>query len=306
MLNQIAIITTLRCDLKCQHCLRGFPKERPDFPIELLDKLLTEAMPFGARHIGLTGGEPHLHPEFETMVEKIVAYGYTWHFVSHGQRTEPYLPLMEKYRDTFHHVSISIDGAIASTHDKIRQRQGAFDHAIASVKQYVQAGYKVKIGMTLNQKNKTEMEAMLNLAGELGANSLGFAGTIPTAWNQHLFLSDEESLGLWQKANELRGQTGFDIQTVSALYTRGGVNFCNILNLHELTFNSRGELIFCCDTIENGAVIGSLNGQSFSSLVQEWLAQSSALQQQRVKIITSGNLGQGFDTCAFCNNHFNH
>lgn len=101
MLTNLALITTTRCDLKCQHCLRGFPKERPDFPIELLDKLLIEAIPFGVKHVGLTGGEPHLHPQFEQIVEKIVSYGYTWHFVSHGQRTEPYLPIMERYRDSF-------------------------------------------------------------------------------------------------------------------------------------------------------------------------------------------------------------
>jgi len=103
MLRNIAIITTLRCDLKCEHCLRGFPKQRPDFPVELLDKLLTEAMPFGVKHVGLTSGEPHLHPEFDEMVEKIAAYGYTWHFVSHGQRAEPYLPLMERYKDKVTH-----------------------------------------------------------------------------------------------------------------------------------------------------------------------------------------------------------
>jgi hypothetical protein len=143
------------------------------------------------------------------------------------------------------------------------------------------------------------------LARELGAGNVGFGGTIPTAWNSHLLLSDEESLHLWQKANELREKTAYDIRTVSALYTRGGVNFCNVLNFRELTFNSRGELMFCCDTIEHGAVIGSLAEQSFSSLAQKWLAQSFALQQERARQITTGNMGQGFDTCAFCNRYFN-
>lgn len=304
MLNNIAIITTLRCDLKCEHCLRGYPKDRPDFPMGLLDKLLTEAIPFGARYVGLTGGEAHLHPQFEQMVEKIVAYGYSWHFVSHGQRTEPYLPLMEKYRDHFQHVAISIDGAVASTHDEIRQKKGAFDRAIGSVKQYVQAGYKVKISTVLNQRNKHEMEAMVNLARDLGVSSIGVGGVIPITWNKHLSLSDEESLHLWQEAKDLREKTGFDVKTMSCLHTRGGVNFCNVLNFHKLTFNSRGELIFCCDTIERETVIGSLAEQSFSSLAQEWISQSSALQRERATRIANGNLGQGFDTCAFCNDYF--
>lgn len=304
MLNQIAIITTLRCDLKCQHCLRGFPKERPDFPMELLDKLLTEALPFGARHVGLTGGEPHLHPQFEKMVEKIVAYGYSWHFVSHGQRTEPYLPLMERFRDKFKSVSISLDGAVAQTHDEIRQRKGAFNQAVTAIKKYVQAGFKVKVGMTLNQKNKNEWKAMLDLAKDLGINRVGFGGTIPTSWNQDLILNDSESLGLYERISALRQSAEIEIDTVSSLYTRGGVNFCRILNLHELTFNSLGELIFCCDTIENGSAIGSLQKHSFAELVKLWLVQSANLQAQRAERITRGNMGTGFDTCTFCNAYF--
>jgi MoaA/NifB/PqqE/SkfB family radical SAM enzyme len=304
MLTELAIITTLRCDLKCQHCLRGFPRERPDFPLDLFDKLLAEAMPFGIRHVAFTGGEPHLHPQFEKLVEKISAYGYTWHFVSHGQRTEPYLPIMERYGEKFKHVSISLDGATSATHDNIRNKRGAFEQAIESVRKYTQAGYKVKIGMTLNQVNKSEMEAMIDLAKEAGAFEVGFGGTIPTPWNQHLLLSDEESMRLWETSNELRKKTKFSIHTVSALHTRGGVNFCNILNLPKLTFNPRGELIFCCDTINNGAVIGSLAENKLVSLIEKWLEKSSALQAQRAKQIAEGRMGNGFDTCAFCNGYF--
>jgi MoaA/NifB/PqqE/SkfB family radical SAM enzyme len=121
MLSHITIIAAMRCDLKCAHCLRGFPKECPDFPMDLLDKLLTEALPFGAKHVAITGGEPHLHPDFEAMVDKIVAYGYTWHFVTNCQRTEPYLRVMEKHKDKVSHVAVSIDGATAETHDEIRK-----------------------------------------------------------------------------------------------------------------------------------------------------------------------------------------
>jgi MoaA/NifB/PqqE/SkfB family radical SAM enzyme len=306
MLSHLVLINTLRCDLKCAHCLRGFPHERPDFPLELLDKLLTEALPFGANHVALTGGEPHLHPEFDALVDKIVAYGYTWHFVTNGQQTEPYLPLMEKYKNSFRRVSVSLDGAVASTHDEIRQRQGAFERAIASIKQYVQSGYVVKIGMTLNQKNKNEMEAMVNLARELGASSLGFGGTIPASWNQGLGLNDEEALRLWQKANELREETGFDIHTVSALHTRGGVNFCNILNFFKLTFNTKGEMIFCCDTIEHGAAIGSLAENSLAVLIEKWLGKSAALQAERARKIAQGRMKDGFDTCAICNGYFSY
>ncbi len=306
MINHLTMITTLRCDLKCQHCLRGYADERPDFPLELLDKLLVEALPFGANHVALTGGEPHLHPQFEQLVEKIVAYGYTWHFVSNGQQTEPYLPLMEKYRESFRHVTLSIDGATAKTHDELRQRPGAFEKVVAAARRYVELGYKVRLSSTLNQKNQNELADLVELGAQLGAYALGFAGTIPTPWNQELVLSDQEALELYQQSLALRRQVSLELQTVSSLHTRGGVNFCNILNLCELAFNSRGELIFCCDTTENGAVIGALREFSLAHLIKRWLVQSSHLQAKRAEWIAAGKMGEKFDTCRFCNNFLKH
>jgi len=303
MLSHLVIINTLRCDLTCAHCLRGFPHERPDFPLDLLDKLLTSALPFGANHVALTGGEPHLHPEFDALVDKIVAYGYTWHFVTNGQRTEPYLRALERHQDKLSHVTVSMDGARAETHDALRGRVGAFDKVVAAVKEYVGRGCKVKISSSLNQKNKGEAAALLELARGLGACGINFAGTIPTAWNADLILNDHESLELHQQLAQLRESSSFPIHTLSSLYTRGGVNFCNNLNLRDLVFNPRGELIFCCDTTESGAVTGSLREHSFADLVKLWLKQAHELQAERAERIAAGSMGEKFDTCAFCNAH---
>ena len=300
MLTNIALITTMRCDLKCRHCLRGYPEERPDFPLELMDKLLTQALPFGARHVGLTGGEPHLHPEFGKIVEKIVAYGYTWHIVSNGQKTAPYLPLMEKYREKFKYVSLSVDSASPALHDEIRNHRGAFKRVMHAIKEYKSHGYPVHLACTLNRRNKGEVSDLVKMAKELGAESIGFGGTIPTPWNQELVLEDEEALILWQQIIRLQKQIDLNSRTFSGLHSRGGVNFCNILNLRELAFNSQGEVMFCCDTINHGAVIGSLANYSVSELIQIWLEHSFELQKLRTRQIASGQMGSGFDTCLFC------
>lgn len=62
MINALVIITTLRCDQTCAHCLQGHPDERPDFPLDIYAKLLRDARPFGAKLISFSGGEPRLHP----------------------------------------------------------------------------------------------------------------------------------------------------------------------------------------------------------------------------------------------------
>ena len=303
MLSSIALINTTRCDLKCQHCLRGFPENRQDFPLDLLDKLLTEASVFGARQVGLTGGEAYLHPQFEQMVETIVRYGYTWHFTSNGQSTKVYLPLMKRTREQFTHLTVSIDGVNAETHDDIRNKKGAFEKVLASVRLYVKEGFRVQATMVLNQKNREQIEDFIALAENLGIKAVVFGGIIPTAWNQHLSLSDEEYLKLYQNIGNLRKKAKFKVSTTSSLYTRGGVNFCDVLNLREIAFNPQGEMIFCCDTTENGAVIGSLRKFPLKELIQRWLELSANLQAKRTEEIATGNLVEGFDTCSYCN-HF--
>lgn len=304
MLSSIALINTTRCDLRCQHCLRGFPENRQDFPLDLLDKLLTEASIFGARQVGLTGGEAYLHPEFEQMVETIVRYGYTWHFTSNGQNSKVYLPLMKRTREKFTHLTVSIDGVNAQTHDDIRNKKGAFEKVLASVRLYIKEGFRVQATMVLNQKNKRQTEDFIALAEELGIKAVIFGGIIPTAWNQHLSLSDDEYLKLYQKIGDLREKAKIKVSTTSSLYTRGGVNFCDVLNLREIAFNPQGEMIFCCDTTENGTVIGSLREYPLKALIQRWLELSAQLQSKRAEEIATGNFGKGFDTCSYCNRFF--
>jgi len=304
MLTKLILITTYRCDLHCQHCLQGFPREHLDFPVELLEKLLTEAMPFGARQVNLTGGEAHLHPQFEYIVETIAGYGYTWGLISHGQRTEPYLPSMKKFRKQFKSVSLSLDGAMPELQDELRGQQGAFERVTSSVKTYVDNGFEVWIKTSLNQKNKMQLEEFVEIAANLRAKGIMFAGTIPFAWNQHLLLSDEEALELYNKIISLRPHAPVELKTSSALYTRGGVNFCQVLNLSNITISPRGNFDFCCDVHQPKGAIGSLRDNSFSKLVQTWLKNSARLQNKRAEQIASGMMGERFDTCAFCNDYF--
>ena len=301
MLTNLAILTTSRCDLKCQHCLRGFPQERTDFPIELLDKLLTEAMPFGARHVELTGGEPCLHPQFEQIVEKIVSYGYSWHFTSNGQKTKPYLSLIEETREQFGHVTLSIDGVDAKTHDAIRNKEGAFQKVMEAARLYVKKGYRVQANLVLNRINKGQVKDYISLGEELGLVRVTFAGTTSAPWNQDLLLSEAESLELYQQILLLRETAKIKVNTASALHTRGGVNFCDTLNMKKLYFNSHGEMIFCCDTDHPKSVIGSLYEYSLKELMAIWLEKSMHLQKRRLEIISQGRLEAWFDTCGFCN-----
>ena len=40
MLKNLILFATTRCDLKCAHCLRGYPTRHDDLPLDLLPNLL--------------------------------------------------------------------------------------------------------------------------------------------------------------------------------------------------------------------------------------------------------------------------
>jgi hypothetical protein len=65
-------------------------------------------------------------------------------------------------------------------------------------------------------------------------------------------------------------------------------------------------MVFCCDINEEGtaAVLGRLGEQPLAELIGRWLRTSADLQTERTRRIASGEMGEGFDTCAFCNQYF--
>ncbi len=296
----LTLITTLRCDLKCAHCLRGYPVERPDFPIDLLPRLLVEAKPFGTTHVSLTGGEPHLHPRFEQMINMIVHAGYTWSVVSNGMRTEPYIPVLDRFGDQLTHITLSIDGTTPETHNAIRGSTDAFERVTAAARHYVNLGIKVRISVSLNQTNQHELESFVELANDLGAQSISFGGTIPATWNTQLQLSDKDRQALHRRIEELKQVTDYPIKHLSSLRSGDGVYFCANIQLNVLTFNPRGDFLFCCDMNSFGAVIGSLYRQPLAELVKLWLRRSAELQRLRIDLLQQVKTPPGFDSCAFC------
>lgn len=301
MLYTLVLLTTTRCDLKCQHCLRGFPYKQADIPLDIVEQLLVDAKDFGARHVAFTGGEPCLHPKFRTLVSLVADHDYTWSFISHGGMYDRYEPLVTQYKERVKQVSLSLDGATAETHDTIRQKPGAFDRVTTAIRLFAQQGFTVRVVTTLNNVNQSELEDILLLAVKLGAQRFHCTGTIPTMWNRHLYLKDAERETLFQRLRRIQNDLPIHVTHASSLHTPGGVNFCHMLNLHKLTISARAQMLFCCDTIGKGAVVGSLKTHSLPSLLRRWMGLSAQLQQERIQRLSTGATCEGFNSCSFCN-----
>jgi radical SAM protein with 4Fe4S-binding SPASM domain len=69
-------------------------------------------------------------------------------------------------------VSISLDGADASTHDAFRGISGAFDAALRGFRNLRELGMSLQINMTIARHNARQLPAVLGLAKEMGADAL--------------------------------------------------------------------------------------------------------------------------------------
>src|SRR5438874_252897 len=112
----IVFHVTDRCQLNCKHCLRDPAKSSHDIDLALVEKILDEAKQvYGCDHVGLTGGEPTLHPRFDELVEAIVKRDMTFHMVTNGIRFEQrVLKLADndpRVKEAFTAVDFSLDGA---------------------------------------------------------------------------------------------------------------------------------------------------------------------------------------------------
>lgn len=201
------------------------------------------------------------------MVRLTVENGYSWNTVSNGQKVEPLLEILEKYGEHCTKILFSLDGATPEVHDAIRQKKGAFERLGGSVRAVLEQGYEVNLTSCLNQKNKHQLEDLIKLGESWGVKEMKFAGVIPVPGNESLRLSDAENLALFERIIELNENTPLKIHTTSALYTRGGVEFCFVLSLNKLAFNAKGEMLFCCDAQQPVSMIGSLRDHALENLM---------------------------------------
>ena len=184
-LNQIYFYLTEGCNLYCHHCWIE-PKYQngnysyPALDLDLFRSILEQSKPMGLSSVKLTGGEPLLHPNIHEILELIRTQDIRLTVETNGVLCTPELAQeMASCKKPF--VSVSLDGADAETHERIRGVTGCFKSALDGIRNLVKAVFKPQIIMTIMHLNKDQMKAIVRLAESLGAGSVKFNIVQPTA-----------------------------------------------------------------------------------------------------------------------------
>ncbi|UCC66609.1 MAG: radical SAM protein [Deltaproteobacteria bacterium] len=74
--DALLISPTMRCDLNCYGCYAGYYPQEEDLPLEVIDRVITEAKEMGIYLILLTGGEPFLRKDLFSLFEEHEDVGF--------------------------------------------------------------------------------------------------------------------------------------------------------------------------------------------------------------------------------------
>ena len=155
-----------RCNLTCKHCYSI--SADIDFPGELSTAqvfgVMDDLRDFGVPVLILSGGEPLLRPDIFDISRRAKDKGF---YV--GLSTNGTLINEDNIADIaamhYDYVGISIDG-IRETHDRFRQKEGAFDASMHAIRLCREAGIKVGMRFTPTRDNAHELPLLLDLMHE--------------------------------------------------------------------------------------------------------------------------------------------
>jgi len=165
--------TTKSCLLACRHCrARAIRKPLPgEFDhqqsLSLIDELLKFNQPYPA--LLMTGGDPLMRSDFFELIEHAKRMGL---YVAVAASVTPLLnedSIRRMHRLGVDVISVSVDGAGADTHDKLRGVLGTFRKTLDALQLAQKLGLKAQINTTVMRSNIEELPNMFNLVRRTGA-----------------------------------------------------------------------------------------------------------------------------------------
>lgn len=191
-LETVYFYLTQGCNLGCKHCWMSPPIEQGPLKYPYLDtadfaRVISEARPLGLKSVKLTGGEPLLHPDINTILDLITTDDLSLTLETNGTLiTDSIAEKLARLR--YCSVSVSVDSIQAKTHDAIRSRPGCFDKTVRNIRKLARHHIPFQIIASLLPENRHEIVDILHFAKSLGAGSFKLNIVQPTQRGEQLMM----------------------------------------------------------------------------------------------------------------------
>lgn len=170
---------TRECDLDCPHCYSDSGEKDPrELTTEEAKGVISDIADLGTKIIILDGGEPTLRKDLIELIQHSGDSGLVTVMGSHGG------PLTKELAGDLKSagckgVAISLDGAVAKTHDEWRGMEGAWKGAVEGARNCAEVGLEFQIAPLLHKKNIGELSGIIDYAKELGAGAVEIFDYVP-------------------------------------------------------------------------------------------------------------------------------
>jgi radical SAM protein with 4Fe4S-binding SPASM domain len=171
-LRVVALEITRSCPLACRHC-RGDSHDRAyedELSFGEITAILENIALFAHPILIITGGEPLTRPDVFDIAARSSTLGFKTTLATCGHLLDD-ASIAGLLRAGVQRISVSLDGAVAGTHDRFRGVPGAFDSAIRGIAAARKHDLPFQINSTLTALNAGELEALHDLARSLGAEA---------------------------------------------------------------------------------------------------------------------------------------
>jgi radical SAM protein with 4Fe4S-binding SPASM domain len=201
---------THKCNLNCKHCYSnsGAVNEE-ELTTQQAIAVVDQLADAGVTALAFSGGEPLSRKDlFEVARHAADRELYVSVATNGTLLTKENVKKLKQAGVNY--LDISIDGASAKTHDEFRGVQGAFDKAVAGLKNCVEADLCVCIATTATKNNLEEMPAIIDLAEDIGAERFTYFNFIPAGrgrahYDQDLSPEEREKLMRYLLARMSKG-----------------------------------------------------------------------------------------------------
>ncbi len=163
------VYVTDRCNSRCVTC-DYWQFGRTNMPVARARSLAAELVGMGTSAVLLSGGEPLLHPEWESIAAIFRSVGMKVWLLTAGLALAREAEQMAAVVDQ---VTISLDGATAETYESIRG-VAAFDKVIAGARSLTELGVPTSFRTTVQRGNYRELPAIVRLAHKIGVDQISF------------------------------------------------------------------------------------------------------------------------------------
>jgi radical SAM protein with 4Fe4S-binding SPASM domain len=184
--------TTIRCNLACAHCrrLESNDTDAGDLSPVQAETLIEQLAQLGRRQpqmpvLVFSGGEPLCRQDLFDRIDNARQNGLITALATNGTMIDE--EQARRIRDSgVARVSVSLDGATAEVHDRMRQIPGAFDRALAGARHLREHQVPFQINVTLTKQNVGQLQKVYDLTRSLGAAALHIFMLVPVGCGQVL------------------------------------------------------------------------------------------------------------------------